>query len=336
MRKACAGGLLAYRDAGGLYPAGPVAAQNADEQQHRQTHPHGQGAHHVAGFRLAVAAITQHEDAGHRECTEDANKGNCYEVFHDWELSAEPPHVVLSSRARSVVVALATVVGVATTLNLGAWQLRRAAQKIALQTARELRAELPALGAGDLARDLATAEPQHFRKVVLHGRWLPEHNVFLENRQMRDRVGFYLVTPLKLAGLRETVLVQRGWVPRDLRDRSLLPVVPTPPGEVEVVGHIAPPPARLYEFAAAERGVIRQNLDLAGFARETGLVLAPLSVQQDVSPATVGDGLLRYWPRAAADVQKHYGYAFQWFALGALMAGLYVWFQLIRPRLTRR
>ena len=332
----CAARLFAHGDASRLNPAGPVAAQDAEEQQHRETHSHGQRAHHVAGFWLAVATITQHKYAGHRERSEDADKGNCNEVFHDLELSAEWTRVVLSRRARSVIVALATVVGVAVTLNLGAWQLRRAAQKVALQSAREARAGLPALGAADLARDLTTAEPQHFRGVVLRGRWLPEHNVFLENRQMRDRVGFYLVTPLKLAGGRVTVLVQRGWVPRDLRDRSLLPVVPTPSGEVEVVGHIAPPPARLYEFAAAERGLIRQNLDLAGFARETGVALAPLSVQQDVSPATVGDGLLRYWPRPAADVQKHYGYAFQWFALGALMAGLYVWFQLVRPRLARR
>ncbi|MES1163417.1 MAG: SURF1 family protein, partial [Rhizobacter sp.] len=63
--------------------------------------------------------------------------------------------------------------------------------------------------------------------------------------------------------------------------------------------------------------------------------LAPLSVQASDSPATAGDGLLREWPRPAVDVQKHYGYAFQWFALCALMAGLYVWFQLVRPRLRR-
>ncbi|MBC8056770.1 MAG: SURF1 family protein, partial [Rhizobiales bacterium] len=64
--------------------------------------------------------------------------------------------------------------------------------------------------------------------------------------------------------------------------------------------------------------------------------LAPLSVLQADSPSTAGDGLLRDWPHPAVDVQKHYGYAFQWFALGALMAGLYVWFQLVRPRLRAR
>ena len=49
-----------------------------------------------------------------------------------------------------------------------------------------------------------------------------------------------------------------------------------------------------------------------------------------------GKSVAREWPRPAVDVQKHYGYAFQWFALGALMAGLYVWFQLVRPRLGKR
>ena len=49
-------------------------------------------------------------------------------------------------------------------------------------------------------------------------------------------------------------------------------------------------------------------------------------------PLTADDGLLRQWPLPAADVHKHYGYAFQWFAMATLIVGLYVWFQLIHPR----
>jgi surfeit locus 1 family protein len=243
--------------------------------------------------------------------------------------------MALSAARRAVVVLMATVLGVTLTANLGAWQLRRAAQKIALQTALDSRAQLPPLSASDLAHDAAAAEAQHYRPVRLRGRWVSAHSVFLDNRQMRDRVGFYLVTPLQLEDRPEAVLVQRGWVPRDQRDRTQLPNVPTPTGLVDVEGHIAPPPARLYEFSGAPGGVIRQNLDLGAFAAETGLRLAPLSVQQSDSAATAGDGLMRDWPRPAVDVQMHYGYAFQWFALCALMAGLYVWFQLVRPRLKR-
>jgi len=239
----------------------------------------------------------------------------------------------LSPRGRALLVGVATLLGVVLTANLGAWQLRRAAQKIALQDAIESRAALPALAVNELASTPALAEPQLHRALRLRGRWLAERTVFLENRQMHGRVGFYVVTPLQLE--RGALLVQRGWVPRDLLDRTRLPAVPTPAGDVEVQGHIAPPPAKLYEFAPGGAGPIRQNLDLGAFAAETGLQLLPISVLQADSPSTAGDGLLREWPRPAVDVQKHYGYAFQWFALCALMAGLYVWFQLVRPRFRR-
>jgi len=241
--------------------------------------------------------------------------------------------VALSPRGRAVVILAATLIGVAATANLGAWQLRRAAQKIALQDALDSRAKLSALRNADLATAVEQAEPQHYRPTHLRGHWVPERTVFLENRQMRTRVGFYVVTPLQLDGRPDAVLVQRGWVPRDLLDRTLLPVVPTPAGDVEIDGLIAPPPGRLYEFVHGGSGPIRQNLDLGAFRAESGLHLAPLSVQQADSSSTAGDGLLRDWPHPAVDVQKHYGYAFQWFALCALMAGLYVWFQLVRPRL---
>ena len=236
-------------------------------------------------------------------------------------------------------VLLATLLGVAVAVRLAVWQLDRAAQKLAMQTALDARATLPVLEAAQLAADASGAEPQHYRRVSLRGRWLAERTVFLDNRQMNGRVGFFVVTPLQLAApvdSSDAVLVQRGWAPRDLLDRTQLPKLVTPAGDVDVVGLIAPPPAKLYEFQSAGEGTIRQNLDLTSFARETGLRLRPLSVLQSDSSATAGDGLLRQWPRPALDVHKNYGYAFQWFALGALMTGLYVWFQLIRPRLRRR
>ena len=78
--------------------------------------------------------------------------------------------------------------------------------------------------------------------------------------------------------------------------------------------------------------MIRQNLDLAAFERETGLKLRPMSLMQAQADDTRHDGLARQWPEPAADVAKHHGYAFQWFALSALVVGLTLWFQVIRPR----
>src|SRR5690606_32248734 len=119
-----------------------------------------------------------------------------------------------------------------------------------------------------------------YRPVRLRGRWLPQHNVFLDNRQMDGRVGFFLVTPLRLSGSERAVLVQRGWVPRDFQDRQRVPEVSTPAGDVDVLGRLAPPPGRLYQFGDAGQGVIRQNVDPADFRLETGLALLDASVQQ--------------------------------------------------------
>lgn len=240
------------------------------------------------------------------------------------------------SRRRALIVLLATLASVGVTARLGAWQLSRASQKKALQQALDERATMPEIAPSALARSASDADAQHYRRIHLRGLWANDATVFLDNRQMNGRPGFYVVTPLRLGGSRtnDAVLVQRGWVPRDQIDRTRLPALTTAVGEVEVSGHIAPPPARLYDFGGAGSGPIRQNLDLGAFAGETGLRLLPLSVVQD-DTTDAKDGLLRQWPRPAVDIYKHYGYAFQWFALCALMAGLYVWFQLIRPRRSR-
>ena len=167
------------------------------------------------------------------------------------------------------------------------------------------------------------------RPVVLRGEWVPARTVFLDNRQMQGRPGFYVVTPLKLEGGGAAVLVERGWAPRNFVDREKLPAVETPPGVIEVRGRLAPPPAKLYEFAGAGAGPIRQNLDLAQFRTESGLALLDVAVQQTGAPS---EGLLRDWPEVASSASKNYGYAFQWWALSALIAILYAWFQFIAPR----
>jgi len=236
-----------------------------------------------------------------------------------------------AARRRAGLILLAALVGVAATARLGIWQLDRAAQKVAIQARIEARRTQPILSNAELGRTAPLAAEQVERRAALRGRWLTDRTVFLDNRQMAGKPGFYVVTPLQLDGRPEAVAVQRGWVARNFADRTALPPVHSPPGLVAVTGVIAPPPVRLYEFDAASSGPIRQNLDLDAYARELGTPLLPLSVLQGDDPNAVSDGLRRDWPMPALDVQKHYGYAFQWFALAALMAGLYVWFQLIRP-----
>ncbi|WP_236580477.1 SURF1 family protein [Rubrivivax sp. A210] len=226
---------------------------------------------------------------------------------------------------------LAALALVLATARLGLWQLDRAAQKLALQDALLRQRALPALAPAELPRSAEDADRLQHRLVRLQGRWLSARTVYLDNRPLNGRAGFYAVTPLQLPD-GSAVLVQRGWLPRDGADRTRIAAPPSPAGEVAVIGRIAPRLSQAYELGAAASGAIRQNLDLAAYAREADLPLRPLAVVQEDGDSPPADGLLRQWPQPAADVHKHYGYAVQWFALCTLTLGLYVWFQHIRPR----
>lgn len=219
-----------------------------------------------------------------------------------------------------------TVLAIVATLMLGRWQLSRADQKEAIQFAIERQGALPPL-VGQAVFSLPDPSALLQRSVLLRGEWLDQQTIFLDNRPMMGKPGLYVVTPMRLEHSQFIVLVQRGWVPRNFMDRMQVPNIRSPGGVVAIEGRIVPPPGKLYEFTDAETGRIRQNLDLASFSAEVGLALPEWTVQQ---LGDESDGLLRQWPAVSTGVEKHYGYAFQWFALSVLIAILYVWFQIVR------
>ena len=235
-------------------------------------------------------------------------------------------------RGRFWVVTVAALLTVALTFSLGQWQLRRAAQKEALQASLDQKSQVTPLSNAQLA-DLAALNPPGLaalsdRRVDITGQWQAAQTVYLDNRPMNGRPGFWVMTPLQLSGTDKFVLVQRGWIPRDFVDRSRLAPVETSAQEVRLQGRMAPAPAKLYAFKGADSGLIRQNLDIGVLASETGLPLLPVLVLQ-TGPAS--EGLQREWAAPNTGIDKHLGYAFQWFGLSALVLGLYVWFQWIVP-----
>ena len=238
----------------------------------------------------------------------------------------------MSNKLRFFTVLVAAVVVCSVTLSLGFWQLRRAALKQELQRQMDQRQSAPALTNHDMSNAISLAD-WHHRPVTLQGRWLNGSTIFLDNRQMNARPGFFVVTPLRLEGNGRLLLVQRGWTPRDFIDRTRVPDVPTPEGVVTVSGRLAAAPSRVYELGDAGLGRIRQNLSPQELAKEWSADVMDASVvQTSPIPEAPEDGLLRQWPQVTSDVSKHHGYAFQWFGLSALIVCLYAWFQIISPR----
>ena len=225
------------------------------------------------------------------------------------------------------LLTFAALVVAVSTFSLGQWQLRRADQKEALQAAVEAQKVLPALDNRALAATKNIAGQMH-RTVTVQGQWQPEHAVFLDNRPMNSKTGFWVLTPLRLQDTGQVILVRRGWAPRNFTDRAVLPDVQTPAGVVTVTGRIAPSPSKLYEFKGVDTGRLRQNIDLGALRLESSLPLLEVTLLQT---GDASEGLQRNWAAPNLGVDKHYGYAFQWFGLFALVVGLYGWFQIIAP-----
>ena len=232
----------------------------------------------------------------------------------------------MNLRLRFAMLTLAAVLTAGLTASLGMWQLSRASQKQALQAALGAQSAKAVLDGRGLHAAAAPLQLVH-QRARLAGHWAQDKTIFLDNRQMDARVGFWVLTPFVLEDAGGVIVVQRGWVPRNFESRTRLPTVDTPVGRVEIEGRIAPPPAKLYELSGAPLGAIRQNLDLTQFQAESGLPLLPITLLQT---GAASEGLLREWPSVNVGVDKHYGYAFQWFGLCALTVGLYLWFQIFR------
>lgn len=232
----------------------------------------------------------------------------------------------MSARERFWIASCVSLLLFVLGLELGQWQLGRAAQKLALRDAIAENREKPQLdNAGFLA--LLNTDEVIYRRVNLTGRWLASATVFLDNRTMNERVGFVVVTPLRLEPTGQVVMVQRGWVARNFVDRQALPSVVLPSSVVQIEGMVSPPPSRHFDLGGVDAGRIRQNLDPKTYGDALGLALAPVSVQETGDER---DGLHRNWPQPNTGVDTHYGYAFQWFTLSALVALYYFGFQIVK------
>jgi len=232
---------------------------------------------------------------------------------------------------------VATVVLVALGIGLGNWQVRRAGEKEGIAAAMRERGALPPVILGDRSGVQGydrvgtgalrgPAHPMEFQTIRVTGQFVADWPIFLDNRPYRGRVGFYLAMPFKIAGSDQHVMVLRGWLPRDARDYLRLPEYATPQGTTTIEGLVMDRAGHVFQlgkdvnYQPAARVL---NLDLDKMAHASRLALAPFVVQQ-TGPQLAGETLVRDWPAPDTGIDKHRGYAFQWYALAAMAALFFV------------
>ena len=225
-----------------------------------------------------------------------------------------------------------TLLVTALTTRLGFWQLGREEQKEQMYAQVLAQAQREPLRTADFVQTHLPAQDWE-RPVALEGEWLPQWTVYLENRSMNGRPGYWVFTPLRLAAQR-VVLVQRGWVPRPVSAGHSLPSIETPQGHVHIAGRWVAPPSQMMELANSNTQALpaqgfvalRQNITMQALSQETGLDF----VANVLQTGEASEGLLRDWPTQLPGADKNRAYALQWFALALLCVGLFAWFQIIQ------
>jgi surfeit locus 1 family protein len=223
----------------------------------------------------------------------------------------------LPDRRSRLWPALAALVGIAITASLGNWQLNRAAEKRELKSRADAFAAEPPIHVS--AAEIPAANIDQ-RRVEARGVFDPRYAVYIDNRLHRGVPGYHVIMPLALSGGERYVLVNRGWIARPL-DRRDEPAVRTPAAEVTLEGTAVLPSQRVLELSnQVTEGRIWQNLTLDRYRDAVPIPIQPFVIRQE---SALDDGLVREWAPPDFGIEKHYGYAFQWFGLAATIAIFY-------------
>jgi surfeit locus 1 family protein len=240
--------------------------------------------------------------------------------------------------------ALLTIICIVLFIKFGLWQYHKATIKQDIQA--RYNAAVTAEGLDFPAtlkpKDEGEIEALKYQKVKATGYYLPQYTVLLDNQTEQNRVGYHVITPLKLAESDTIVLVNRGWIVGNATHTEL-PDVSTPQSLQNISGQVWVPSTRYFTLekkvddgAGTQQDGLQktresddvfsvvQNLDLAQYRKMTNIAVSPLVIKLDAKVAE--GGFVRNWQVPAARISTHIGYAFQWFgfALASLLIFLYM------------
>lgn len=232
-----------------------------------------------------------------------------------------------------IISLVLTVLLVVIFARLGLWQMARAQEKIMLMEAQASAGNLKPLESLKQFQ-----ESELYRPVRLTGRFDFENQFLVDNRIYNGQAGFEVLTPFYQQqegdGALPVVMVNQGWI-AGKSDRTLRPVPGnrTQPETGEIVGLLATP-SKGFTLGDSINGtdqswpVVLQYIDYDTIAQKLDNVEV-LSAVVISSPEQPGSYTYN-WQPVANGPEKHYGYAFQWFALLLAVITLFVYLNFIK------
>ncbi|UVH58882.1 SURF1 family protein [Variovorax paradoxus] len=235
------------------------------------------------------------------------------------------------STAARVALAVCGALAFAGFFALGTWQVERRAWKLDLIARVDQRVHAPAAAApGRNEWPTVNAANDEYRHVRLAGTFLHDKETLVQ-ASTKLGAGFWVLTPLRSSADGTVVLVNRGFVPPEARERPAR-TAPEPQGETAVAG--------LLRLTEPKGGFLRKNdpaadrwfsRDVQAIAAARGLNdVAPYFVDAEAAPAQATASIdTLAWPAAGLTViafpNSHLVYALTWYGL-ALMVLVAAWF----------
>ena len=217
--------------------------------------------------------------------------------------------------ARFLIPAFLIIATIAFLVSLGLWQLDRADQKrtieAAILNANTGPVELIANG-----RELLDKE---YYDVRLQGNYLSDKQFIYDNQIVDQVSGYYVLTPFILTDQLGVILVNRGFIPwNGQRERLADIAVDSVSREIKV--QVSSPIKRM-ELKATDVSrqfpVLIQAIDFDVLEEVSKLKFVKVVGLLDPSSS---DGYVRKWEPYTGSIEKHIGYAIQWFLMALVLA----------------
>ena len=217
--------------------------------------------------------------------------------------------------ARFLIPAFLIIATIAFLVSLGLWQLERADQKrtieAAILNANTGPVELIANG-----RELLDKE---YYDVRLQGNYLSDKQFIYDNQIVDQVSGYYVLTPFILTDQLGVILVNRGFIPwNGQRERLADIAVDSVSREIKV--QVSSPIKRM-ELKATDVSrqfpVLIQAIDFDVLEEVSKLKFVKVVGLLDPSSS---DGYVRKWEPYTGSIEKHIGYAIQWFLMALVLA----------------
>ena len=217
---------------------------------------------------------------------------------------------------RFFIPALLITATVVFLVTLGFWQLDRADEKRSIETA----IKKANTGVIELITNEKVLIDKEYYEVRLQGRYLNEKQFIYDNQIVNQVSGYFVLTPFVLNNEPGTLLINRGFIPWNGRRDKLADIfIEQDLREIKV--QISKPIKRM-ELKPTESAIefpnLIQSIDLEQMSDEANIRLASvIGLLDNLSD----EGYVREWEPYTGSIEKHIGYAVQWFLM-ALVLGV--------------